>query len=164
MSDYIKYTKRVEAFNDDIPYEVRMKYILEAYIRDKKSLEDLKNYAKGLEEENCMLTKKIKDLDSMYAESRDYEATIKKQQVEIKQLKSKLTNEFPKRVVKVKDLKKRMIRMERYIWELQALLKQNSIPYNERKVTSERSESFDIEDIDIFAVRGSKENYDITEE
>ncbi len=100
----------------------------------------------------------------MYAEGRDYEATIKKQQVEIKQLKSKLTNEFPKRVVKVKDLKKRMIRMERYIWELQALLKQNSIPYNERKVTSERSESFDIEDIDIFAVRGPKENYDITEE
>lgn len=60
MSDYIKYTKRVEAFNDDIPYEVRMKFILEAYIRDKKSLEDLKNYAKGLEEENCMLTKKLR--------------------------------------------------------------------------------------------------------
>ena len=49
--DDVKYTKKVTAFNDDdIPYEVRMKHIIEAYRKDLKRLEALEKYAKGLEE------------------------------------------------------------------------------------------------------------------
>ena len=44
---------------EDIPYEVRMKYILKAYRQDKKRLEQLQKYAKGLEEENIALQKQL---------------------------------------------------------------------------------------------------------
>ena len=43
--DDVKYTKKVTAFNDDdIPYEVRMKHIIEAYRKDLKRLEALEKY------------------------------------------------------------------------------------------------------------------------
>lgn len=45
---------------DDIPYEVRMKYIIKAYRQDKERLEQLQRYAEGLEEENVALQKQLK--------------------------------------------------------------------------------------------------------
>ena len=53
--DEIQYTKKVKPEDDDIPYEVRMKHIIEAYRKDLKRLESLEKYAKGLEEENLLL-------------------------------------------------------------------------------------------------------------
>jgi hypothetical protein len=53
--------KMVSVFEDDeIPYEVRMKYLIEGYRRDFKRLEQLEKYAKGLEEENLLLQKDSK--------------------------------------------------------------------------------------------------------
>ena len=44
--------KLVSVFDDDeIPYEVRMKHLIEGYRRDLKRLEKLERYAKGLEED-----------------------------------------------------------------------------------------------------------------
>ena len=64
--DDVKYTKKVTAFNDDdIPYEVRMKHIIEAYRKDLKRLEALEKYAKGLEEENLLLQKKMEKTDNV---------------------------------------------------------------------------------------------------
>jgi hypothetical protein len=50
--------------------------------------------------------------------------------------------------------------LEEYIRYLQRLLQQNDIPYEERKVNPSKSESIDFDSLDIFAVRGPKENYD----
>ena len=50
----------VSVFDDDeIPYEVRMKHLIKAYRKDLKRLGELSQYAKGLEEENLLLQKKI---------------------------------------------------------------------------------------------------------
>ena len=48
--------KKVSVFEDDeIPYEVRMKHLIEAYRKDITRLEQLTRYAKGLEEENVII-------------------------------------------------------------------------------------------------------------
>lgn len=164
MPDEIKFTKKIDAFNDDIPYEVRMKYIIEAYSRDLKRLEALKNYAIGLEEENCLLTKKLEKAESFLAERRESDATIKKMQIEINRLKGTLTKMFPQRVVKLRNLKRRLVSMAKYISALQALLRQNGIPYEECKAISNSSDQLDIENLNIFAVRGPNDIFEVTEE
>ena len=51
-----KERRLVSVFEDDeIPYEVRMKHLIEGYRRDLKRLDQLARYAKGLEEENLLL-------------------------------------------------------------------------------------------------------------
>ena len=56
--------KKVSVFEDDeIPYEVRMKHLIEGYRRDLKRLDQLARYAKGLEEENLLLQKKIENTE-----------------------------------------------------------------------------------------------------
>ncbi len=158
--DEIQYTKKVKPEDDDIPYEVRMKHIIEAYRKDLKRLEALEKYAKGLEEENLLLQKKMEKTDAWLAEEPDRQATIKKMQVEIKQMRGTLIKTFPKRVIQMRDIKKKVMSLEEYIRYLQRLLQQNDIPFEERKVNPSKSESIDFDSLDIFAVRGPKENYD----
>ena len=74
--DDIQYTKKIKPENDDIPYEVRMKHIIEAYRKDLKRLESLEKYAKGLEEENLQLQKKMEKTDAWLAEEPDRQAAI----------------------------------------------------------------------------------------
>ena len=158
--DEIQYTKKVKPEDDDIPYEVRMKHIIEAYRKDLKRLESLEKYAKGLEEENLQLQKKMEKTDAWLAEEPDRQAAIQKMQLEIKQLRGTLIKSFPKRVIQMRDIKKKVMSLEEYIRYLQRLLQQNDIPYEERKVNPSKSESIDFDSLDIFAVRGPKENYD----
>jgi hypothetical protein len=158
--DDIQYTKKVKPEDDDIPYEVRMKHIIEAYRKDLKRLESLEKYAKGLEEENLLLQKKMEKTDAWLAEEPDRQVAIKKMQVEIKQLRGTLIKSFPKRVIQMRDIKKKVMSLEEYIRYLQRLLQQNDIPYDERKVNPSKSESIDFDSLDIYAVRGPHENYD----
>ena len=158
--DAIQYTKKVKPEDDDIPYEVRMKHIIEAYRKDLKRLESLEKYAKGLEEENLQLQKKMEKTDAWLAEEPDRQAAIQKMQLEIKQLRGTLIKSFPKRVIQMRDIKKKVMSLEEYIRYLQRLLQQNDIPYEERKVNPSKSEIIDFDSLDIFAVRGPKENYD----
>ena len=60
----------------------------------------------------------------------------------------------------MRDIKKKVRSLEEYIRYLQMLLQQNDISYEERKVNASKSESIDFDSLDIFAVRGPKENYD----
>ena len=158
--DDIQYTKKVKPEDDDIPYEVRMKHIIEAYRKDLKRLESLEKYAKGLEEENLLLQKKMEKTDAWLAEEPDRQAAIQKMQLEIKQLRGTLIKSFPKRVIQMRDIKKKVMSLEEYIRYLQRLLQQNDIPYEERKVNPSKSEIIDFDSLDIFVVRGPKENYD----
>ena len=137
-----------------------MKHIIEAYRKDLKRLEALEKYAKGLEEENLLLQKKMEKTDAWLAEEPDRQVAIKKMQVEIKQLRGTLIKSFPKRVIQMRDIKKKVMSLEEYIRYLQRLLQQNDIPYDERKVNPSKSESIDFESLDIYAVRGPHENYD----
>ena len=154
--------RHVSVFEDDeIPYEVRMKHLIKSYRKDLKRLEELSQYAKGLEEENMLLQKKIEK--SATSEEADKEVTISRMKSEINQLKGALTKSFPKRVIQLRDARKKIISLQEYIIALQSLLTANGITYEERQVKPSKAESINPEEMDIFAVRGPKENYEIEE-
>ena len=158
--------KKVSVFEDDeIPYEVRMKYLIEGYRRDLKRLDQLARYAKGLEEENLLLQKKIENTEKWIKSHPDKEELIRKMDLEIRQLKGTLTKSYPKRVVELKYIKKKVRDIEDYMRYLQSLLDDNDISYEERKPSpSTKVEDLNIEDIDILAVRGPNENYEVDEQ
>lgn len=105
--------------------------------------------------------KHIEDLDR-YA--KELENTIKKQDVEIRQLKTYLTKLFPKRVTTVKQIRRKIIDLNEYVSYLQSLLLENGILYKKRTPNlSKQVEDITAENIDIFAVRGPKENFTIEE-
>jgi len=158
--------KRVSVFEDnEIPYEVRMKHLIEGYRRDLKRLDQLTRYAKGLEEENLTLQKKIAKNELWKRENPDKDALIRQMDLEIRQLKGTLTKTYPKRVIEAKYLKRRIKDLEEYVLYLQSLLTANGIPYEEPKPNpSPKVEELNVDDIDIYAVRGPNENYEVEEQ
>ena len=93
---------------DDIPYEVRMKYILKAYRKDKERLEQLQRYAEGLEEENVALQK----------------------QLEQKKLDKETSTKRKKKIYELTHLAQSQ---EVYIGSLQLLLAEHGIPFHDMK-------------------------------
>lgn len=158
--------KKVSVFEDDeIPYEVRMKHLIEGYRRDLKRLDQLARYAKGLEEENILLQKRLEKSEQWITEHPDKEALIKQMDLEIRQLKGTLRKNFPKRIVELKHIKSKVRDIEEYMRYLQSLLDDSGISYEERKPNpSPKVEELNIEDIDIFAVRGPNENFEVEEQ
>ena len=158
--------KKVSVFEDDeIPYEVRMKHLIEGYRKDLKRLDQLARYAKGLEEENLLLQKKIENTEKWIKSHPDKEELIRKMDLEIRQLKGTLRKNFPKRVVELKHIKSKVRDIEEYMRYLQSLLDDNGISYEERKPNpSPKVEELNIEGIDILAVRGPNENYEVEEQ
>ena len=92
----------------DIPYEVRMKYILRAYRKDKERLEQLQRYAEGLEEENVALQK----------------------QLEQKRLDKETSTKRKKKIFELTHLTQAQ---KVYIGSLQLLLAEHGIPFHEMK-------------------------------
>ncbi len=156
-----EYQKRVGVFEDDIPYEVRMKYLIAAYRKDLRRLEELSSYAKGLEEENVLLQRRLEKAEAGVVDDPDKDATIKRLMSEIKALKTKITVTFPRRVVKMHDLRRRITHLEIYIRELQSLLMSKGIPYEQWKRRPSKLDGLDISKLDIYAVRSAKECRDL---
>lgn len=156
----------VSVFKDDeIPYEVRMKHLIEGYRRDLKRLEKLERYAKGLEEENLLLQKKIAKNEKWISEHPDKDALIRQMDLQIRSLKGTLIKSFPKRVVELKHIRRKVRDIEEYSKYLQSLLTTNGISFEERKPNpSPKVEGINIDDIDIYAVRNKNENFGVEEE
>lgn len=156
----------VSVFEDDeIPYEVRMKHLIEGYRRDLKRLDQLARYAKGLEEENLLLQKRLEKSEQWITEHPDKEALIKQMDLEIRQLKGTLMKNFPRRVIDTKYIKRKVIDLEEYVLYLQSLMTANGIAYEERKPNpSPKVENLNVDDINEFAVRGPNENYEVEEQ
>ena len=142
-----------------------MKHLIEGYRRDLKRLESLERYAKGLEEENLLLQKKIEKNEAWMKEHPDKEELILQMNLEIRQLKGTLTKTYPKRVIELKHIKSKLRDQDQYIKYLRALLEANGISYEERKPNpSPKVEELEIEEINEFAVRGRNENYEVEEQ
>ena len=156
----------VNVFDDDeIPYEVRMKHLIEGYRHDLKRLEKLERYAKGLEEENLLLQKKIEKNEKWIMEHPDKDALIKQMDLQIRNLKGTLMKSFPKRVIEMKHIKRKVRDIEDYSRYLQSLLTTNGITFEERKPNpSPKVEELNIGGLDIYAVRGPNENFGVEEE
>ena len=112
-----------------------------------------------------ILQKKIENTEKWIKSHPDKEELIRKMDLEIRQLKGTLTKSYPKRVVELKYIKKKVRDIEDYMRYLQSLLDDNDISYEERKPSpSTKVEDLNIEDIDILAVRGPNENYEVEEQ
>lgn len=135
----------------DIPYEVRMKYIIKAYREDQEKWGKLEAYAKHLEAEVIRLknilivngyadtgnpedvkpAKVISELQAKVAEQEKKMKTLARdlRDSEIKRLKKLIKKEYPLRAVKLKKIRNVVRAQKEYIEELQALLEKNDIIY-----------------------------------
>ena len=137
--------------DNDIPYEVRMKYIIEAYRKDQKKWGKLYEYTKHLEGEvirlkNILISngyadsgvvgdsepakvirelkEKIKELEGYKEIPKDVTAAL----VRIKHLENQIET-FPLKVIKSRSFKNIINSQDKYIKELQTLLDENGIEY-----------------------------------
>lgn len=98
----------------EIPYEVRMKYIIDAYRKDQVKWRKLAEYAKLLEAEVDRLKGRLKEQDE--------------HEHEIKRLQG-MVDSFPLRIYKANSFKSIITFQNKYIEELQGLLEEHNIPY-----------------------------------
>ena len=137
--------------DEEIPYEVRMKYIIDSYRKDQVKWGKLAEYAKHLEGEVIRLKeilisngytdngivgdsepakvinelrKKIKELEGYKEIPKDLTAAL----VRIKYLENQIEN-FPLKVIKSKSFKNIINSQDKYIKELQTLLDENGVEY-----------------------------------
>ena len=137
--------------DEDIPYEVRMKYIIDAYRKDQVKWGKLAEYAKHLEAEVIRLkeilisngytdsgvvgdsepAKVIKELKEKINELKQElkEKKINATNKKIERMKSLIEEEYPLRKTKLRTFKLAIRYMQAYIEELQGLLDQNDIAY-----------------------------------
>lgn len=137
--------------DEDIPYEVRMKYIIDAYRKDQKKWEKLLGYAKHLEGEVIRLkniliangytdsgvvgdSKPAKVINDLKTEINQLKLELKEKKKnatnkKIERMKSLIEEEYPLRKFKLRTLKVTIKSMHAYIEELQGLLDENNIIY-----------------------------------
>ena len=151
----IKLKTAKELLNDkDLPYEVRMKYIIDAYRKDKVKWGKLAEYAKHLEGEVIRLKEilisngyadsgvagdydpakeisklkgKIKELERIHVPKE-----VKPVLIRIKQLENQIGT-FPLKAYKAQSFSKIIKSQEIYIKELQKLLDENGIGYHPKE-------------------------------
>ena len=141
--------------NEDIPYEVRMKHIIEAYRKDQEKWGKLAQYAKHLEGEVIRL--KLILIENGYTDSGiegDYDAVeeISKLKKKIKKLEDKIENVYPRKQKSNLKMKRVMSQQASYIVHLQYLLDKHGIPYLTPKPIKQLKQE-DIDNIDENAVR-----------
>ena len=159
----------------DIPYEVRMKYIIKAYREDLEKWGKLEAYAKHLEAEVARLrdvlivngyadtgnaedakpAKVIRELKAQVAEQEKRMKTLARVMCdnEITRLKELIEKEYPLRSHKMKWFRDIIRGQKKYIEELQTLLDENDIIYCPMEPGYEKN-IMEVENtVDINAVR-----------
>lgn len=146
---------------DELPPEVRLKYLTEDFRKNEKRLEEMARYAQGLEEENVSLQKRIEELEAWKQKYGMDEGYLQKLNMKFSYIQGQLKKNFPRRVIQMSSLKKKVINMGVYIYKLQTLLKENGIEYPERIIDPlELDSNYDIESINVYAVRGPNEIFE----
>ena len=137
--------------DEEIPYEVRMKYIIDAYRKDQKKWGKLAEYAKHLEAEVIRLkeilisngytdsgvvgdSKPAKVINELKEQLNQLKQELKEKKInatnkKIERMKRLIEEEYPLRKFKLRTFKVTIRSMQAYIEELQGLLDQNDIVY-----------------------------------
>ena len=138
-----------EILNDnEIPYEVRMKYIIDAYRKDQEKWGKLAEYAKHLEAE--VIRYKEIMVANGYTDNRiEEEVKPSKGNAE---LRKEIESEYPQRKYKMASFKKVIKSQLLYIEALQKLLDENNIPYHPKAPINDL-ERENMDNIDENAVR-----------
>lgn len=143
--------KEPKSWNEDVPYEVRMKHVIQAYRNDQMKMGKLEAYVKHLEEEVTCLknilivngyvntanaedakpAKLISELKAKVAEQEEKMKTLARdlRDSEIERLKELIEKEYPLRTKKIRWFKDVIKTQKEYIFELQELLEENDIIY-----------------------------------
>ena len=140
---------RTDRPQDDIPEDIWIKNVLESYHKEHEELEALRTYAKGLEEENVLLSKEI---DKYKKEERDNPDVFTRNKLlseELLHLKELIEKTYPHRVFKLSSYKKTMEQQHKYLCQLEKLLDANGIEYHKMAKTIIEG----IDSIDVTAVR-----------
>lgn len=160
--------------DEDIPYEVRMKYIIDAYRKDQKKWEKLLVYAKHLEVEVIRLkniliangyadtgnpddSKPAKVINELKEEVDQLKKKLKEKKLKatnenVEKLKRLIEKEYPLRRFKLRWLKDTIREQKAYIEKLQEKLDENGIIYDPFEDVDENVLA-DIEKIDDSTVR-----------
>ena len=153
--------KETKSWNEDVPYEVRMKHIIQSYRNDQEKWGKMEAYAKQLESEvirlrNVLVVNGFEDTgnpeDAKPAKViRELKAQLDEQMKtlardlrdsEITRLKELIEKEYPRRMARTKWFQKVIRHQKGYIGELQNLLDMNDIcycpfiPFDELKVAA----------------------------
>ena len=143
---------KVILHNEDVPYEIRMKYIIDAYRKDQKKWGKLIDYAKHLEGEVMRLkeiliangytdsgvvgdSKPGKVINELQMKVTELKKKLKEKNApveRIKVLENRIAETYPKRVHALSSYKKVIKSQEDYIKALQKLLDENGIKYHEK--------------------------------
>lgn len=143
---------KVILHNEDVPYEIRMKYIIDAYRKDQKKWGKLIDYAKHLEGEVMRLkeiliangytdsgvvgdSKPGKVINELQMKVTELKKKLKEKNApveRIKVLEKRIAETYPKRVHALSSYKKVIKSQEDYIKALQKLLDENGIKYHEK--------------------------------
>jgi predicted RNase H-like nuclease (RuvC/YqgF family) len=116
--------------DSDLPFEVRMKYIIDAYRKDQVKWGWLYQHAKRLDDDNSKLREKIERLQNII--NRLQPEDILQLKNTIKCLETKIEKVYPKRKYKLSTYKRLIKSQEDYIAQLQKLLDSNGILYPPR--------------------------------
>ena len=138
-----------KSWNEDVPYKVRMRYIIQAYRNDQKKWGKLDAYAKQLQAEvirlrDVLVVNGFKDtgnpedakvINELRAKGDEQENRMKTldrdlRDSEITRLKELIGKEYPRRKARTKWFKKVIKHQKEYISDLQDLLDKNDICYN----------------------------------
>ena len=137
--------------DEEIPYEVRMKYIIDAYRKDQVKWGKMAEYAKHLEAEVIRLkeilisngytdsgvvgdSKPAKVINELKEQLNQLKQELKEKKInatnkKIERMKRLIEEEYPLRKFKLRTFKVTIRNMQAYIEELQGLLDQNDIVY-----------------------------------
>ena len=137
--------------DEEIPYEVRMKYIIDAYRKDQVKWGKIAEYAKHLEAEVIRLkeilisngytdsgvvgdSKPAKVINELKEQLNQLKQELKEKKInatnkKIERMKRLIEEEYPLRKFKLRTFKVTIRNMQAYIEELQGLLDQNDIVY-----------------------------------
>ena len=160
--------------DEEIPYEVRMKYIIDAYRKDQAKWSKLAEYAKHLEGEVIRLkeilvangytdsgivgdSKPAKVINDLRTEINQLKLELKEKKKnatnkKIERMKSLIEEEYPLRQFKLRKLKVTIKTQQAYIEELQGLLDQNDIVYGPMDL-ADKEVVDNIDNIDETAIR-----------
>lgn len=143
---------KVILHNEDVPYEIRMKYIIDAYRKDQKKWGKLVDYAKHLEGEVMRLkeiliangytgsgvvgdSKPGKVINELQMKVTELKKKLKEKNAPVERIKfleKRIAETYPKRVHALSSYKKVIKSQEDYIKALQKLLDENGIKYHEK--------------------------------
>ena len=150
----MKNNYRTDRPQDEIPEDIWIQNLLDAYHKEHEELEFLRSFAQGLEEENVQLKKEL----DRYAEKVDeeYDVVTKNKILknEIERLKRMIEETYPIRVMKLSTYKKIIQQQGLYINQMEKLLDANGIEYH-------KISRFSLKDINKIAVNAVRKPSDL---